>query len=165
MAVAHNNKEALRLLLEAKVDPNARSAAGHTALTTAIRKNDLDAIEILLAHGANPGVRGHEWPVSMAVKHPDILERLLHHISAAKIPKGVLELAVQADQLESIKLLLNKGCDVEEKNGGVFSPLTTSIREDRKAIFQFLLDEAGKLNQRKTWRHELHANASTHSRG
>lgn len=52
-------------------------------------------------------------------------------------------MAVQADQLKSVKLLLNKGVDVEEKNGGVFSPLTTSIREDRKAIFQFLLDEAG----------------------
>lgn len=50
---------------------------------------------------------------------------------------------MQADQLESIKLLLAKGVDVEEKNGGVFSPLTTSIREDRKEIFQYLLNEAG----------------------
>lgn len=50
---------------------------------------------------------------------------------------------MQADQLESIKLLLAKGVDVEEKNGGVFSPLTTSIREDRKAIFNYLLNEAG----------------------
>ena len=52
-------------------------------------------------------------------------------------------MAVQADQIESVKLLLVKGVDVEEKNGGVFSPLTTSIREDRKAIFRYLLDEAG----------------------
>ncbi|KAK4922350.1 Cytochrome b-c1 complex subunit Rieske, mitochondrial [Elasticomyces elasticus] len=79
----------------------------------------------------------------MAVKTPDILAKLLPHISAAKIPKGALELAVQADKLESVKLLLAKGVDVEEKNGGVFSPLTTSIREDCKDIFRFLLDEAG----------------------
>ena len=39
--------------------------------------------------------------------------------------------------------MLAKGVDVEEKNGGVFSPLTTSIREDRKEIFRYLIDEAG----------------------
>lgn len=38
---------------------------------------------------------------------------------------------------------LQKGLDVEGKNGGVFSPLTTSIRENRKSIFHYLIDEAG----------------------
>lgn len=142
-AVAHNNQDALLYLLRAKVDPNARDAAGHTALTTAINRNDLGFIDILLAHGADPGVRGHEWPVNMAVKNPEILARLLPHLSTSTIPKGALEMAVQADQIESVKLLLAKGVGVEEKNGGVFSPLTTSIREDRKAVFQYLLDEAG----------------------
>ncbi|KAK5121864.1 hypothetical protein LTR85_004435 [Meristemomyces frigidus] len=142
-AVAHKNKAALILLLEANVNPNTRNKAGNTALTTAIRNNDMESIEILLAHGADPGVLGQEWPISMAVKSPQILGKLLPCIATNKIPKGSLEMAVQADQLESVKLLLAKGVDVEEKNGGVFSPLTTSIREDRKAIFQFLLDEAG----------------------
>ncbi|KAH9844840.1 putative ankyrin repeat protein [Teratosphaeria destructans] len=141
--VAHNNEEAMLLLLKHKVDPNAHNKAGHTALTTAIKKNDLRAIEILLAHGASPTVHGQEWPINMAVKQPEILAKLLPHTPTHRVPKGALELAVQADKLESIKLLLAKGVDVEERNGGVFSPLTTSIREDRKAIFQFLLDEAG----------------------
>lgn len=79
----------------------------------------------------------------MAVKHPEILAKLLPRISRAKIIKGALEMAVVADQLESVKLLLEKGVSVEEKNGGVFSPLTTSIREDRKGIFRYLIDEAG----------------------
>ncbi|GAB7365963.1 hypothetical protein MBLNU230_g7291t1 [Neophaeotheca triangularis] len=142
-AVAHNNQDALVFLLKHGVDPNARGPEGHTALTTAIRKGDIGFIDILLSNGASPGVRGHEWPVNMAVKTPEILDRLLPHLSVSKIPKGALEMAVQANQLESVKLLLSKGVDVEEKNGGVFSPLTTSIREDRKAIFQFLLNEAG----------------------
>lgn len=143
MAVEKKNRDALILLLKHGVDPNARNAAGHTALTTAIRKADVQAIEILLSHGADPAVRGQEWPINMAVKNPDILAALLPHISSSKIPKGALELSVQADQLESVKSLLAKGVDVEEKNGGVFSPLTTAIREDRKAIFRYLLDEAG----------------------
>ena len=57
--------------------------------------------------------------------------------------KGLLEQAVVANQLESMKLLLDVGVSVEEKSGGVFLPLTTAIREGRKEIVQFLLDEAG----------------------
>lgn len=142
-AVAHNEKEALLFLLDRKVDPNARSAAGHTALTTAIKTNNLELLDVLLKYGANPAIRGQEWPISMAVKSPVILAKLLPHISTSKIIKGALEMAVVAGSLESVKLLLEKGVSVEEKNGGVFSPLTTSIREDRKEIFLYLVDEAG----------------------
>ncbi|QIW96656.1 hypothetical protein AMS68_002174 [Peltaster fructicola] len=142
-AVAHKQEEALLMLLEHKVDPNVRSTNGNTALTTAIKNNDAHFIDILLSHGADPGVRGQEWPIAMAVKHPDVLAKLLPRITTAKIIKGALEMAVVANQLESVKLLLAKGISVEEKNGGVFSPLTTSIREDRKEIFRYLIDEAG----------------------
>ena len=142
-AVAHKNKDALLILLEADVNPNVRNSSGHTALTTAIREHDVEMIDILLSYGADPSVLGQEWPISMSVKTPDILAKLLPYIQINKIPKGSLEQAVQADKIESVKMLLAKGVDVEEKNGGVFSPLTTSIREDRKAIFQYLLEEAG----------------------
>lgn len=142
-AVAHNEKECLLTLLEYNVDVNQRSTNGQTALTTAIKTDRHELMDILLANGADPGVRGQEWPIAMAVKNPVILAKLLPHIPLSKIIKGALELAVVANQLESVKLLLAKGVSVEEKNGGVFSPLTTSIREDRKAIFQYLIDEAG----------------------
>ena len=142
-AVAHNEKDALIILLEHKCDPNARSASGHTAVTTAIRKDRMELLDILLSHSADPSIRGQEWPLAMAVKSPKILAKLLPHIPPSKIIKGALEMAVVADQLESVKLLLAAGVSVEEKNGGVFSPLTTSIREDRKEIFQYLIDEAG----------------------
>ena len=142
-AVAHNEKDALLILLEHKVDPNARSSKGDTPLTTAIRLGRLDLVDVLLSYKADPGVRGQEWPISMAVKSPEILRKLLDHILPSKIIKGALEQAVVADQIESVKLLLAAGVSVEDKNGGVFSPLTTSIRENRKEIFRYLIDEAG----------------------
>ncbi|KAK4609049.1 Putative ankyrin repeat protein [Fulvia fulva] len=142
-AVAHNDKDALQFFLEHNVDPNARNKSGHTALTTAIKENRLEMIDLLLAHGADPGVRGHDWPISMAVRNAEVLVKLLPHIETSRINKGAVEMAVVANQLESVKLLLAKGVDVEEKNGGVFSPLTTSIRENRKDIFRYLIDEAG----------------------
>ncbi|KAK5165802.1 uncharacterized protein LTR77_008725 [Saxophila tyrrhenica] len=142
-AVAHNEKECLLFLLEQGVDVNARGASGNTGLTTAIKNDRIHLLDILLSYGADPGVRGQEWPIALAVKNPKILAKLLPRIAQSKIIKGALEMAVVADQLESVKLLIAKGVSVEEKNGGVFSPLTTSIREDRKAIFRYLIDEAG----------------------
>ena len=75
----------------------------------------------------------------MAVKQPAILKRLLPALAEPRAFKGVMEMAVVANQLESIKLLLKAGVSVEDRNGGVFSPLTTAIREERKEIVHFLL--------------------------
>jgi len=141
-AAAHDNRDALIYLLDKGVDVNARNPAGNTALTTAIRNENHEMIDLLLSHGADPAVRGHDWPISLAVKHPDILSKLLPHIPTRNILKGILEMAVVANELESVKLLLRKGVSIEEKNGGVFSPLTTSIRENRKDIFLHLLHDA-----------------------
>ena len=38
------------------------------------------------------------------------------------------------------------GVSIEEKNGGVFSPLTTSIREDKKDIFYYLIENNADVN-------------------
>lgn len=141
--IEQQDLDCLEILLEFGVNVNERNAAGHTALTTAIKTNNIEVLDLLLEHGADPAVRAQEWPITLAVANPEILARLLPHIETKKINKGALERAVMADQIESVKLLLAKGVDVEDKNAGVFSPLTTSIREDRKAIFRYLLDEAG----------------------
>ncbi|KAI1098464.1 ankyrin repeat-containing domain protein [Jackrogersella minutella] len=144
-AVHCKNVEALYWLLDTgKVSPNDKTPkTGATPLTTAIRENRADLVDFLLARGADPNVRGENWPVCMAVRQPTILKRLLPALAEPRAFKGVMEMAVVANQLESIKLLLKAGVSVEDRNGGVFSPLTTAIREDRKEIVHFLLEEAG----------------------
>ncbi|KAB8229623.1 ankyrin repeat domain-containing protein [Aspergillus alliaceus] len=144
MAVQMNNAEAVQWLLEhGGANPNDRNAQGHTALTTAIRDDRADLLTFLLAHGADPNQRGQDWPVCMAVRSPTILQQLLPAVTDLSAHKGVMELAVIANQLDSIKLLLAAGASVEYKNGGVFSPLTTALREGHQDIVRFLLDEAG----------------------
>jgi len=142
-AVAHNNKDALMYLLDQGVNPNDRTPQGNTALTTAIREQRIEFVDLLLAHGADPSIRGQNWPIVLAVKSPAILGKLLPHIHNPRAVKGVIEMAVVANELESVKLLLQAGVSVEDRNGGVFSPLTTAIREDRLEIVRYLLDEAG----------------------
>ncbi|OGM48651.1 ankyrin repeat-containing protein [Aspergillus bombycis] len=144
MAVQVNNGEAAQWLLEhGGANPNDRNAQGHTALTTAIRDDRVDLLTLLLAHGADPNQRGQDWPVCMAVRSPTLLQQLLPAVTDLSAHKGVMEMAVLANQLDSIKLLLAAGASVEYKNGGVFSPLTTALREGHEDIVRFLLNEAG----------------------
>ncbi|KAF9697375.1 hypothetical protein EKO04_004633 [Ascochyta lentis] len=143
-AVSHKDKDALIYLLDQGVNPNDRCPeGGHTALTTAIRENNLEFVDLLLKRGANPAVRGQDWPLCMAVRNPIVLKRLLAVPGInPRAFRGVVEMAVHAGQLESVKLLLSAGVSIEDKNCGVFSPLTTAIREGHKSIVRYLLDEA-----------------------
>ncbi|KAK6369962.1 hypothetical protein LTR64_005201 [Lithohypha guttulata] len=145
VAVAHNNKEALMNLLDAGVDVNAKNsqADGATALSTAIRDNNLQFVDILLAHGANPAIRGSDWPLVMSIRSPTIMTKILPCLPKNYHSKGIIEQAVVADQLDSVKLLAAAGFSVEDKTGGVFSPMTTALRERHIDIVHFLLDEAG----------------------
>lgn len=142
-AVSHNNMDALNFLLTQGVHLNDRSEEGCTALTTAIRDNKVAMLDLLLAHGADPNFRGEDWPLTMAVKTPAILRKLLKAVTNPSSVRGVIEAAVMANQLESIKMLIAAGVSVEDKTGGVFSPLTTALREDRNDLVRFLLYEAG----------------------
>jgi ankyrin repeat protein len=141
-AVAFNDKDAILFLLEHGVNINDRTPEGRTALSTAIRDNRGDLVDLLLSRGADPAIRGQDWPLCMSVKQPDILKKLLAATPNPRAFRGVVEMAVVANQLESIKLLLEAGVSVEDKNCGVFSPLTTAIREDRNEIVRYLLDVA-----------------------
>ena len=142
-AVSSDSAKGLKWLLDQGIDPDDKTPKGHTALTSAIRDNKVEFVETLLARGANPNVRGQDWPVCMAVRHPELLRRILTVLPEPRAFKGVMEMAVVANQLESVKLLLSAGVSVEDRNGGVFSPLTTAIREYRKDIVAYLITEGG----------------------
>jgi ankyrin repeat protein len=132
-AVKFDDKDAMIYLLDQGVNPNDRTPEGCTAMTTAIREDRSELVELLLSRGADPTVRGQDWPLCMAVKRPAILKKLLAATPNPRAFRGVVEMAVVANQLESVKLLLAAGVSVEDKNCGVFSPLTSAIREERKA--------------------------------
>ncbi|KAF8851011.1 ankyrin [Acephala macrosclerotiorum] len=145
--VTHNRVHFLPLLVSAGA--NLHNPKG--ILETAVSSNNIEALNWLLDQGVNPNdkspkdphLRGQDWPICMAVRNPAILKRILAVVSEPQAFKGIIEMAVSANQLESVKLLIAAGVSVEDKNGGVFSPLTTSIREDRREIVAYLLNDGG----------------------
>ena len=81
-AVQNNNTEALHWLVgPGGANPNGRNALGHTAVTTAIREKRPEMLDWLLAHGADPNLRGQDWPVYMATQSPSMLRLLLPNIT------------------------------------------------------------------------------------
>ncbi|KAF2429033.1 ankyrin [Tothia fuscella] len=131
-AVAHNHMVALKYLIKNGVNLNDRT----------IREDRTEIVDLLLASGADPNIRGEDWPIAMAVKRPTVLKKLLTTTTNPSAVRGIIEMAVVANELESIKMLLDAGVSVEVKTGGVFSPLTTALREDRTDLVRFLLYEA-----------------------
>lgn len=59
-AVSGGNPSLLKLLLERAVPVDSVNSAGETALHIAARQADREAIEILLAYGANPAIEDHK---------------------------------------------------------------------------------------------------------
>ena len=142
-AVKSNSIEGLNWLLDHGLSPNEKNPKGHSPLSTAIAEDHIEMVDLLLHRGADPNMRGQDWPVCLAVKNPPILSRILAQLPEPRAFKGVMEMAVSANQLESVKLLIAAGVSVEDKNGGVFSPLTTALRENHRHIVKYLLTEAG----------------------
>jgi ankyrin repeat protein len=59
-AAAARDREAVRLLLAAGADPNARQTGGYTALHAAAQHGDEEMSNDLLARGADPSLRAED---------------------------------------------------------------------------------------------------------
>lgn len=83
-AVLYGDADAVRLLLDAKADPNARNEAGATALMWAV--DDLEKTRLLLKAGADVDARSDDGrtPLLSATGRPgcgDVVKLLLDHVA------------------------------------------------------------------------------------
>ena len=119
-AVRAGNLEAVRALLEQRVDVSAQEPDGSTALHWAAHQGDLAAVDLLLragarAEGAN---RYGVAPLSLAAANGSagVVERLLEAGAApnAASPRGetVLMTAARRGRTDTVRLLLDHGADV-----------------------------------------------------
>ena len=95
----------------------------NTPLEVAIEASHPSTVELLLINGADPEFPcGYETPMSVAARHGrhECMGLLLKHGASLKVPNmdfpSLLELASASGSVETVKLLLTQGLDVDEEN-------------------------------------------------
>jgi ankyrin repeat protein len=166
----------VRRLLAAGADPNAALLAGETPLMVAARSGYPGVAEQLLAKGANPNAHGARaqtalmWAV--AQKHSEVVKVLLAHhadlnLQSAvwgevmavpphgyrpynkEVPHGgetALMFAARAGDLESAKLLVAAGANVNDTDAWGVSATTLAMHSGFDDVAAFLLEKGANPN-------------------
>jgi ankyrin repeat protein len=133
-AVHFGSPEIVRLLLEHKANPNAReSQFGQTALMWATR--DAELIRLLLAHGADVHAITRAWEITSPIYTPPthtlgVTGIPWNHEGAFTVRAGrlnALMFAVQDENIESVRMLLEAGIDVNQASADGTTPLLASL--------------------------------------
>ncbi|KAF5553873.1 ankyrin protein [Fusarium napiforme] len=149
IAVAAQNLLGCELLLDAGCQVNAEDKDGSTALSIAADLNDLDMVECLVSHGADPSRPAYETPLHIAVDWGNlemaeiILSSRLFSDIDAKGDKEytALGIATTTGRLDIVSMLLDHGADPNMRNGPQNSgaPLHIAANKGHRSIVIELL--------------------------
>ncbi|KAL6872219.1 hypothetical protein HDV57DRAFT_505984 [Trichoderma longibrachiatum] len=151
LAVYYSSPDIVRELITCGANPNARNKEGYTPLDNACRKGDAEMVTALLNLGAMVNVRNvfGFTPLHHAaqVGATAVVEALLAAGAAidARLHRTgdtPLLLAVVADQVDVVKLLIAKGANIRLKNGAGLDCNTLAIRHGASMAY-------GALNPHK----------------
>ncbi len=144
----------VKLLLAAKADVNARTKHGVTALlAAALPYGSSGVIAQLLAKGADVNATDVDgWtPLIRAAASGDTestRQLLAHHADPNGTASSLspLTAAVWYGNLETVRLLLEKGADANARDGIKFTPLAYAAMLNRKEIAAVLLERGADVN-------------------
>jgi uncharacterized protein len=155
-AAMNRNRDAVRTLLQKKVDVNAPQVDGTTALHWAVRSDDADTTDLLIRAGANVSAVNREGvtPMQLAAVNGNaaIIEKLLKaganpNASLSKFGDTALMLAARTGKIDTIKLLLDNGAQVNavETWGGT-TPLMWAVSERNLDAVKLLVARGANVN-------------------
>ena len=147
MMAARGGKTAIVEQLIAKgASVNARGARRQTALMWAVAQQHPDVVKVLLAHGADVSLRSERWSQVMAVPPHGYLPY------NKEIPAGdetALLFAARAGDLESAKLLLAAGANVNDADAWGVSAVTLAAHSGFDDVVDLLLEKGADPNAMK----------------
>jgi len=136
--------EVVELLLSKKANPNAHGARGQTALMWAVAQKHPDVVKVLLAHHPDIQARSDVWSEVMAVPPHSILAY------NKAIPHGgetALMFAARVGDLESAKLLVAAGGNVNDQDAWGVSATVLAVHSGYRDLAEFLLEKGADANQ------------------
>jgi ankyrin repeat protein len=144
LACINRNTAMVEKLLRARANPNAPQLTGETALMTCARTGTVDAVKLLLEFGADVNAKeNHKGQTALmwaaAEKHADV---------SARSTTGFTPLlfAAQQGDIESARVLLSVGANVNEAAPNGMTPLLIAASSGRGAFATFLLDNGADPN-------------------
>jgi ankyrin repeat protein len=160
-AVMHRHKEAVRSLLQRKVDVNAPQVDGTTALHWAVRFDDLESADHLLRAGARVSAanRAGVMPMQLAAMNGSaaMVDRL---IKAGADPNATLTtfgdtalmMASRSGKADAVKVLLDSGAKVNAKEtwGGT-TALMWAVSERHEGVVRMLIERGADVNARSNF--------------
>lgn len=143
VAARSGNPEVVEQLLAKGAKTNARGPRGQTALMWAVAQEHPEVVKVLLAHGADVHLRSDTWSQVMAVFPHGNLD--YNHT----IPHGAdtaLIFAARAGDLESAKLLVAAGANVNDTEAWGVSAMTMAAHSGFGDMVEFLLANGADAN-------------------
>ena len=160
-AAMNGNKDAVRALVQQKVNVNAPQIDGTTALHWAVRANDLETAELLIRAGASVSApnRAGATPMLLATVNGNarMIERL---IQAGADPRGALTkfgdtammMTARTGKTDAVQVLLEHGADVNAKEtwGGT-TALMWAVSERHPAVVRLLIEHGADVNAKSKY--------------
>ncbi|MGA9751094.1 MAG: ankyrin repeat domain-containing protein [Acidobacteriota bacterium] len=148
MAAYQGDTEEVLRLLNAGFDVNHKGEDGLTLLIYAVEGKHPSLVKLLLAKGADPNAANSGAVASAAMQgRIDMLRTLLAAGGMVNVHVGAMSdtplmFACQARSLSCVKLLLEKGADVNGRNALGRTPIMAAGR----AISQILIEHGADIN-------------------
>jgi ankyrin repeat protein len=154
-ASATGNQQLVRTILQRGVHVNHVTGHDHfTALSAASKAGHEDIVRVLLFEGADPRIG---WPMAWASKggHASVVHTLLEHgvdvnaIDPYTAPHyGALQSACMKGHLDTARLLIQHGANINDANFVYGSPLALACESGHENIVQMLLQNDADINDR-----------------
>ncbi|MBY0495513.1 MAG: ankyrin repeat domain-containing protein [Cyanobacteria bacterium] len=135
--------DVVTLLLGKGAKTDARASRQQTALMWAVSQKHPEVVKALLAHGADVHARSAEWTEMMAVPPHGLKEynRIIPHGRDT-----ALLFAARVGDLDSSKLLVAAGADVNDADAWGVSVTTMAAHAGFTAMVEWLLDRGADAN-------------------